>query len=148
MANKQLTIGEVARRTGLSAKTIRFYEDEGCIPPIARGESGYRLYTEGDVWRLNLIRQLRLLGLPLAEARTLVTNSFDTECAVFANDLTALLERQKREIERQIAELEDLRSRIGVIEGHIDHCQCDPGATVGDCFCCSLLNEEGGDHSD
>jgi MerR family copper efflux transcriptional regulator len=143
--SKQLNIGDVAKRTGLSAKTIRFYEDEGCIPPVARAESGYRVYSEGDVWRLTLVRQLRLLGLPLSETRDLVSQSLDTDCANFAGDLTSMLDRQKREIDRRIAELEALRSQIGVLEGHIDHCECDPGSTVGECYCCSLLFEEGGD---
>ena len=39
---KQLTIGEVAKRTGLSTKTIRFYEEEGCIPAVGRNDAGYR----------------------------------------------------------------------------------------------------------
>ena len=69
----------------------------------------------------------------------------DTECGVFAGDLTSMLGRQKLEIDRRIAELESLRDQIDVLEGHIEHCECDPGMTVADCFCCSLLDEEGGD---
>ena len=144
---KQLNIGDVAKLTGLSAKTIRFYEDEGCIPPVARSESGYRVYSQGDVWRLRLVKQIRLLGLPLADVKPLVSQSIDTECSVFAGDLTSMIQRQKLEIERQIAELESLRDQINVLEGHIEHCECDPGQTVADCFCCSLLEEEGGDQT-
>ena len=146
--SKQLTIGNVSKRTGLPAKTIRFYEDEGCIPPVARGENGYRVYSEGDVWRLQLVKQVRLLGLPLAEVKPLITQSMDTECLAFAGDLTAMLERQKAEIDRRIAELESLRGQVAVLEGHIAHCDCAPGQTVVDCFCCSLLIEEGGEGSD
>ena len=144
---KQLNIGDVARMTGLSTKTIRFYEDEGCIPPVARSESGYRVYSQGDVWRLRLVKQIRLLGLPLADVKPLVSQSMETECSVFAGDLTSMLQRQKLEIESRIAELESLRDQIGVLEGHIEHCDCDPGQTVAECFCCSLLEEEGGDQT-
>jgi DNA-binding transcriptional MerR regulator len=141
----QLTIGDVSKRTGLSTKTIRFYEDEGCIPHVSRSESGYRLYTEGDVWRLRLVRQIRMLGLPLAEIKPLIGQSMETECTVFADDLGSMLARQKLEIDRRIAELESLREQINVLEGHVEHCECEPGQTVADCYCCSLLDEEGGD---
>jgi DNA-binding transcriptional MerR regulator len=145
--SEQLTIGDVSKLTGLTAKTIRFYEDEGCIPPVARSGSGYRLYSKGDVWRLQLLRQARLLGLPLAEIKPLITQSMDTECLAFASDLMSMLDRQKEVIDRRIAELESLRDQIAVLEGHIDHCECAPGQAVGDCFCCSLLLEEGGETS-
>jgi DNA-binding transcriptional MerR regulator len=143
--SRQLTIGEVSKRTGLPAKTIRFYEDEGCIPRVARGTNGYRVYSEGDVWRLQLVRQVRMLGLPLSQIKPLISQSMDTECLAFADDLTALLERQREEIDRRIAELTSLREHIEVLEGHVKHCECAPGQTVGDCYCCSLLTEEGGE---
>ena len=143
--SKQLTIGDVSKRTGLSTKTIRFYEDEGCIPRVSRSESGYRLYSEGDVWRLRLVRQIRMLGLPLAEIKPLIGQSMETECNVFADDLGSMLARQKLEIDRRIMELESLREQITVLEGHVEHCECEPGQTAADCYCCSLLDEEGGD---
>lgn len=145
--SKQLTIGDVSKRTGLPARTIRFYEDEGCIPPVARSDSGYRLYSEGDVWRLQLVRQVRMLGLPLLQIKRLINQSMDTECGAFATDLRTMLSRQKLEIDRRIAELESLREQVAVLETHVDHCECEPGQTVGDCFCCSLLLEEGGEQA-
>jgi DNA-binding transcriptional MerR regulator len=146
--SRQLTIGEVSKRTGLPAKTIRFYEDEGCIPRVARGANGYRVYSEGDVWRLQLVRQVRMLGLPLSEIKPLITQSMDTECLAFADDLIALLQRQRAEIDRRIAELTNLREHIDVLEAHVKHCECAPGQTVGDCYCCSLLVDEGGESCD
>jgi len=141
---KQLTIGEVAKRTGLSTKTIRFYEEEGCIPAVGRNDAGYRQYSEGDVWRLRLVRHIRLLGLPLTEVKSLVTESLNEECAVFAADLTEVLNAQKDAISRRITELESLRDQIDVLQGHVEHCECDPGQTAAECYCCSLLEEEGG----
>lgn len=148
MATQQITIGEVSQITGLSTKTIRFYEDEGCIPPVARSDSGYRLYSRGDVWRLRLVKQIRMLGLPLAEIKPLVSQSMDRECTGFAGDLREMLERQRLEIDRRIAELEDLRLQIDDLRGHVDHCECEPEQTVADCYCCTLLQEEGGDSED
>lgn len=60
-----LTIGQLARRTGLSARTLRFWSDEGAVPPAARSASGYRLYDAAGVARVELVRTLRELGLGL-----------------------------------------------------------------------------------
>ncbi|MTD57911.1 helix-turn-helix domain-containing protein [Amycolatopsis pithecellobii] len=62
---RTFTIGELARRTGLPVKTIRFYSDEGLLPPTDRTHAGYRLYDTRSLARLELIRTLRELGLGL-----------------------------------------------------------------------------------
>lgn len=64
---RTFSIGELARRTGLPVKTIRFYSDEGLLPPTDRTPSGYRLYDIRCLARLELIKTLRELGLGLAE---------------------------------------------------------------------------------
>lgn len=58
-------IGELARRTGLTVKTVRYYSDRGIVTPAARSPAGYRLYTVDAVARLRLVRTLRDLGLDL-----------------------------------------------------------------------------------
>jgi DNA-binding transcriptional MerR regulator len=63
-----LTIGELARRTGLTTRTIRFYSDEGLLPPADRTHAGYRLYDGESLARLELLRTLRELGLGLPDA--------------------------------------------------------------------------------
>ncbi|MFJ9736620.1 MerR family transcriptional regulator [Streptomyces sp. NPDC101166] len=63
------SIGELARRTGITVKTIRFYSDRGLIPPTDRSPAGYRLYDNGAVARLDLVRTLRELGLDLDAIR-------------------------------------------------------------------------------
>ncbi|WP_089327690.1 MerR family transcriptional regulator [Actinomadura meyerae] len=59
------TIGELARRTGLPVRTIRFYSDEGVVPPTCRTEVGYRLYDAEAAARLDMVRTLRDLGVDL-----------------------------------------------------------------------------------
>ncbi|MFF8593310.1 MerR family transcriptional regulator [Streptomyces sp. NPDC015220] len=66
---RPLTIGELARATGLTVRTIRYWSDEGALPPVARSTGGYRLYDAASVARLELIRTLRELGLGLADVR-------------------------------------------------------------------------------
>lgn len=69
------TIGELARRTGLPVKTIRFYSDEGLLPPTDRTDAGYRLYDAAAMARLELVRTLRELGLGLADVSAALTQS-------------------------------------------------------------------------
>jgi DNA-binding transcriptional MerR regulator len=65
-------IGELARRTGLTVKTIRFYSDRGIVTPADRSPAGYRLYATDAVARLDLVRTLRELGLDLPTIRKVV----------------------------------------------------------------------------
>jgi DNA-binding transcriptional MerR regulator len=65
-------IGELARRTRLPVRTIRFYSDAGLLPPVARSAGRYRIYDEGSVARLDVVRTLRDLGLGLTTIRRLL----------------------------------------------------------------------------
>ncbi|MFI8307591.1 MerR family transcriptional regulator [Streptomyces sp. NPDC085927] len=67
-----MQIGEVAARTGLSLRTIRHYEETGLVVPSARSQGGFRLYTEGDVARLMVIRRMKPLGFTLDGMRELL----------------------------------------------------------------------------
>ncbi|MGY1836050.1 MerR family transcriptional regulator [Blastococcus sp. SYSU DS0510] len=67
MTGRRMQIGEVAERTGLSVRTIRFYEEGGLVTPSARSQGGFRLYTTGDVARLERIRRLKPLEFSLEE---------------------------------------------------------------------------------
>ncbi|KAA9154950.1 MerR family transcriptional regulator [Amycolatopsis acidicola] len=93
--SRTFTIGELARRTGLAVKTIRFYSDEGLLPPTDRTPSGYRLYDARSLARLELIRTLRELGLGLAEI-TQVLASETTVPRLAARHVAALDEQIHR----------------------------------------------------
>ena len=62
-------VGELARRTGLSVRTLHYYDEIGLLSPSRRTEAGHRLYTAGDVVRLQQIKSLRHLGFGLKEIR-------------------------------------------------------------------------------
>ncbi|TYB57793.1 MerR family transcriptional regulator [Nonomuraea sp. PA05] len=66
------SIGDLARRTGLTVKTVRFYSDTGIVPPTCRSPAGYRLYDRAAAARLDLVRTLRDLGLDLPTIRKVV----------------------------------------------------------------------------
>ncbi|MFG2363456.1 MerR family transcriptional regulator [Streptomyces mirabilis] len=84
-----LTIGELARATGLTVRTIRYWSDEGALPPVARSSGGYRLYDAASVARLELIRTLRELGLGLDDVRKVLAGE-TTVAEVAAAHVTAL----------------------------------------------------------
>src|SRR5213082_3307618 len=68
-----LQIGEVADRTGVTQRTLRFYEERGLLKPPSRLDGGFRLYSEDDVQRVEQIKRLqRLLGFTLADIKEMV----------------------------------------------------------------------------
>jgi len=68
-----LQIGEVADRTGVTQRTLRFYEERGLLKPPTRMDGGFRLYSEDDVGRVEQIKRMQsLLGLTLAEIKEMV----------------------------------------------------------------------------
>ncbi|MEU8308487.1 MerR family transcriptional regulator [Actinomadura sp. NPDC048955] len=73
MDGRHMQIGEVADRTGLSLRTIRHYEEVGLALPTARSQGGFRLYTDGDVARLLIIKRMKPLDFTLEEMRDLLT---------------------------------------------------------------------------
>jgi DNA-binding transcriptional MerR regulator len=147
--SKSLTIGEVSRRTGLPAKTIRFYEDETLVPRPRRGENGYRIYAESDVLRLQLIRRGKLLGLDLPSIRNLVNKALSADCATFGDELRDVIARQRAEVETRLAELTALRDELAALDEHVTHCceGCTPADLACECNFCGLIEQEqkGGD---
>jgi MerR family transcriptional regulator, copper efflux regulator len=110
--DSRLKIGELARQTGLSFKTIRYYEQRGLLEQPPRTEGGYRLYGPEEVARLRFVQRAKLLGLPLEEIRELV------ELAVRCNEgelvprLEEMLEAKLEETERKLAELSAFRQNL------------------------------------
>jgi len=72
---ERFTVGQLARRTGVPARTIRFWSDEGLVPPAGRSARGYRLYDAAAAARLDLVRSLRELGLGLAATRAVLSRA-------------------------------------------------------------------------
>jgi DNA-binding transcriptional MerR regulator len=143
--NESLTIGVLARETGTSAKTIRFYESEGALPQARRTTSGYRIYGPGDVRRLRLLRNARTLGLSLAEAKIFVEQAFASDCSAFAPELAQRIATKRVEVRRRIAELRNLHTELVALEQHVTHAACvtTNGLRVSECNYCPMIDEEG-----
>jgi DNA-binding transcriptional MerR regulator len=138
----RMTIGKLAREAGLSAKTIRFYEEVGLLPPPERSESGYRLYSAADLRRLRLIKRIKLLGLRLPQIKAVVDQSFDQSCRDLKQNLLELIPEQVAEIDRRIEELEALKGELEALRQHLGHIRVRPGQRVATCEICPVLDEE------
>ncbi|MCP9990742.1 MULTISPECIES: helix-turn-helix domain-containing protein [Streptomyces] len=109
-----LTIGELARATGLSVRTIRYWSDEGALPPATRSAGGYRLYDAGSFARLELVRTLRELGLGLTDVRRVLTG--ETTVAQVAAAHVAALDARIRSLKVTRAVLSTVARRGSTAE--------------------------------
>ena len=107
-----LTIGEVAKTSGVAAKTIRYYEEIGVLPTPRRTASGYRLHDQPGVERLRFIRRARVLGLPLQQLKTLTTTLNGERRPGFRPRLLALIREQLAAVGERIVELELHRQQL------------------------------------
>lgn len=122
-----MLIGEVARRSGVSAKTLRYYEDIGVLNPVGRSTSGYRHYDDDVLKRLAFIRSSQALGLTLGEIRGVVAmrDNGETPCG----HVLDLLKARADDIEQTIRDLRALRAELHHLVDRaqqLDPADCDP----------------------
>jgi len=115
-----MTTGQPPRRSGLSAKMIRYYESIGLLRPATRSESGYRLYQQEDLHSLAFIKRSRDLGFSLDEVAKLLTLWQDRQRV--SADVKALAMQHIDALNQRIEELVSLRDTLGEL---VAHCQGD-----------------------
>ena len=112
MVKRSMTIGELARRTGVSIKALREYEQLGLLYTRGRSESNYRLFDDEALWCIEVIRTMRSLGLTIKEIHEItaryLTQSGEPIGPLFGRKLEDALTR----IDARIAELQAVRQRI------------------------------------
>jgi DNA-binding transcriptional MerR regulator len=109
-----LTIGRLAHRTGLPVRTLRFWSDEGAVPPVGRSAGGYRLYDAESVARVDLVRTLRELGLGLDDVCRVLSGR--TTVAGVADAHVAALDAQIRSLKVSRAVLSTVAKRGSTVE--------------------------------
>ena len=105
-----MNIGQVAKRSGVSAKTIRYYESIGLIPEASRTESGYRTYSDRDVETLRFIHHSRNLGFSVKDVSRLLDLWRNQKRA--SADVKELALSHIEEVDRKIAELKTIRDTL------------------------------------
>jgi DNA-binding transcriptional MerR regulator len=103
-------IGELSRRSGVPARTIRYYETAGLLPRPARSPAGYRLYREDHLLDLGFIAQAKGLGLTLQEIRNFM--QLRAAGSVPCRDLLLVVRRHLERIDARIEELTRLRQQL------------------------------------
>ncbi|MEE8580444.1 MAG: MerR family transcriptional regulator [Myxococcota bacterium] len=107
-------IGETAEETGLSPRTVRYYEELGLLPGVRRRAGGRRAYGSDEIERLRFIQRLKALGLSLAEVKELnAIHGIADSTGAMLEHLAELLGRRLRDLDARIAELSDLRDEMG-----------------------------------
>jgi len=133
-ASRFYSIDQVAAQTGLTKRTLRYYEEMGLLPPTGRTEGNYRRYSDEDIHRLEHIKKLRdLLGFSLADIRDMleVDDERDVLKEAYRQETDAaarivqldradeLVRRQLQMIEQKMAGLEQMRTKLqATIERH------------------------------
>ncbi|MEN4244847.1 Cu(I)-responsive transcriptional regulator [Serratia marcescens] len=128
-----MNISDVAKKTGLTSKTIRFYEEKALITTPIRSDNGYRHYSAKHVEELTLLRQARQVGFNLDECRELVALFNDP--ARHSADVKARTLQKVAEIEKHISELGNMRQRLLTLA---EQCPGDEGAE------CPIINNLAG----
>lgn len=105
-----MNIGQVAKQSNVSAKTIRYYESIGLVAPASRTESGYRRYSDNDVQTLRFIHHARSLGFSVKEVSMLLDLWRDQERA--SADVKALATAHIAAVDRKIEELQRMRDTL------------------------------------
>lgn len=99
-----LTVGELARRCGMTVRTLHHYDAIGLLQPASRSGAGYRLYARADIERLHRIQALRQLGLSLTDIGTALSGP--------QQPLADVVDRQIAQIDRELTEAASLRERL------------------------------------
>ncbi|MBI5890087.1 MAG: MerR family transcriptional regulator [Nitrosomonadales bacterium] len=110
MTNHFISIGELARLTGLSTHTLRFYEAAGVLKPIGRAANGHRRYQPNDVLWLEFVLKLKVTGMPLAEIKQYAQLRAQGEITATAR--MAMLQFHRQRLAAKIAELAECASAL------------------------------------
>jgi MerR family transcriptional regulator, repressor of the yfmOP operon len=141
-------VGEMARRSGMSPRTIKYYEERGLLCP-ARSQGRYRLYDEADAERLARIRQMRGFGLSIATIEEALRHpahldddgmrrlSLDAleevyiSLTVRRDDLLGRIDQGRRELAEVEAVARELEHDLGYLRGHLDARRAQRPSTTG-----------------
>lgn len=123
-----MQIGDLASRAGVTPRTIRYYEEIGIIAPDERTAGGFRLYSENQLRRLNIVQGLKMLGFDLDRIRELFAIKADCKTGgMLAGELVNHIRDQQTEIDNKLQYYAEMKERNAkAIE------------VLGECLCCAV----------
>jgi DNA-binding transcriptional MerR regulator len=120
-AEAEYGIAEVCARTGLSPRTVRYYEETGLLPGVRRRGGGRRRYGPDELERLRFVQRLKALGLSLAEIKELnQVHAISHSTGAMLERLEELLGRRLAELDRRLRELGALRDEMAKYRDHVE----------------------------
>lgn len=134
-------IGEVAEATGFPVTTLRYYEDQGLLPPPARSPAGHRLYTDLHVERLELMARAKQLGLRLDDTAVLAEAWQHDQCSNTHQQLVRLLETKLADVREHIAELTQFAHQLEAVHERVAGRPVGEEACGPGCGCAPALSE-------
>jgi len=121
-AEDLLTVAQVREKTGLSARTLRYYEELGLLPGVRRRAGGRRVYGADEIERIGFIQRLKALGLSLADIKGLnAVYAIEGSTVAMLDRLDAVLGTHLSEIDGRIRALMGLRDEITKYQDHIEN---------------------------
>ncbi|HCA27807.1 MAG TPA: heavy metal-responsive transcriptional regulator [Betaproteobacteria bacterium] len=129
-----MTIGKLAKQSGLGAGTLRYYERLGLIAPMQRTEAGYRMYRADAAQRLRFIRRAQALGFSLDQVRELLLLSDNPGAG--AAEVKQLTREKIVDIEARIRDLERMKQGLEALEE-----RCPGHGSTTDCPILAALNQ-------
>lgn len=104
------TIAQAAKKTNLSAYTLRYYDKEGLLPFVERSTNGYREFSDGDLDWLALIGCLKNTGMPIKQIRAMIELTVQGDCTI--DQRLQILEEHRRAVLEQVAALQKHLTKI------------------------------------
>ena len=141
MMADNITIGDLAEKTGVQPRTIRFYEGKGLMPSPRRSESGYRLYSDQEVRRLQLIRVARSLGLSIRDVRELMATAQHERCGTFQGQAARLIVGKLGEVEETIQQMTALKEELQKAMQGLAYSAAGRDSAVLECTDCRCLGD-------
>lgn len=128
-----MNISQAAAATGLTSKTIRYYEQQAVIPPATRSANGYRVYSKQQLDALRFIKRARDMGFSLDESRELLQLSQDP-----SRTSASVKQKAEQQIQRIDQQIESLQQMRAMLETAARECRGDDGAE------CPILDQLNG----
>ena len=141
MTAESMTIGVLGAKVGVQPRTIRFYEAKGLMPPPQRSQSGYRLYSEQDGQRLQLIRVARSLGLSVRDVRELMATVQHENCGSFQGQAARLIVGKLEQVEAKIQEMTALKEELQRAIENLGQPAAGRDSAVLECTDCRCLGD-------
>jgi len=137
-----LSTGDLARRTGTTLRTVRFYEESGMLMPSRVGKGGRRLYSEQDLQRLTLITDLRELNLSLEEIKELLLmREGCTSAPELADRFAEAVSEQLERTHKRLASLHRLQEEFSATLRALDSCRsCSTPLGEHSCPTCEVAS--------